>query len=222
MSKQQLQRFRKLRTLILLMALPFGSGSMARMALSPIPNAPTQAPPINLIPVGPGWAKNSINTVVFRKNSLASYKDLQHIAFYDSTGHLVLGKRRQNAASWQLSTTQYTGDTRDAHRSISIIVDGDGYLHCCFDQHDSRLRYMRSTAPDSCSLGPETAMTNTSETRVTYPEFYRLPNGNLLFLYRDGASGNGNLILNQYDTKTKTWYRLQDKLIDGESQRNAY
>ncbi|HEY4112050.1 M20/M25/M40 family metallo-hydrolase, partial [Puia sp.] len=46
--------------------------------------------------------------------------------------------------------------------------------------------------------------------------------GDLLFLYRDGASGNGNLILDRYDTKTGTWTRMQDKLIDGEGKRNAY
>jgi hypothetical protein len=176
----------------------------------------------HLTPVATGWAKNSINTVVFRKNSLTSNKDNQYIAFYDSTGHLVLGRRKHGAAHWTLHQTQYTGDTRDAHRSISIIVDGDGYIHCCFDQHDSRLRYTRSVAPGSLDLGPETPMTNTNETRVTYPEFYRLSDGNLLFLYRDGASGNGNLILDRYDIKTNTWTRLQDKLIDGEGKRNAY
>jgi len=202
MSKQQLQRFRKLLPATLL----FAAHVFAQQQ----------------IPVARGWAKNSINTVVFRKNSLASYKNLQYIAFYDSTSHLVLGRRKQNTANWTLHQTQYTGDTRDAHRSISIIVDGDGYLHCSFDQHDSRLRYVRSTSPGALELGPETSMTNTNESRVTYPEFERLPDGNLLFLYRDGASGNGNLILNSYDRKTKTWSRLQDKLIDGEGKRNAY
>ncbi|HEY4108812.1 BNR repeat-containing protein, partial [Puia sp.] len=205
MSKQQLQRFRNLAALIFLFAAT---------------QAFTQKPEFTA--VAPGWAKNSINTVVFRKNSLASYKDLQYIAYYDSTGHLVLGRRKHNTANWTLHQTQFIGDTRDAHRSISIIIDGKGYLHCCFDQHDSRLRYTRSTSPGSLELGPELPMTNANETRVTYPEFYRLPTGDLLFLYRDGASGNGNLILDRYDTKTGTWTRMQDKLIDGEGKRNAY
>ena len=200
------------------MAFPFGSGSLSRAALLPIPNAPLQ----HGTPIALGWAKNSINTVIFRKNSLTSYKNTQYIAFYDSTSHLVLGRRALTAKTWQLKQTSYLGDTRDAHRSISIIVDGDGYLHCCFDQHDSRLRYARTVTPGSLDFGPETPITGTNETRVTYPEFYRLPNGNLLFLYRDGASGNGNLILDQYDTKSRSWSRLQDKLIDGEGKRNAY
>jgi hypothetical protein len=44
----------------------------------------------------------------------------------------------------------------------------------------------------------------------------------LLFAYRDGSSGNGNLVLNRYDTKLKKWQQLHSNLIDGENQRNAY
>ena len=32
----------------------------------------------------------------------------------------------------------------------------------------------------------------------------------------------GNLILNRYDRKTKRWHRLQDGLLSGEGERNAY
>jgi hypothetical protein len=205
MSKQQLQRFRNALAIALLLTSLQVAGQEFR------PGG-----------VASGWAKNSINTVIFRKNSLASFKRTQYIAFYDSTGHVSIYMRKRYTNRWQIGQAQYFGNPRDAHRSISIIVDGDGYLHCSFDQHDSRLRYARSIAPGSPELGPEIPMLNSNENRVTYPEFERLPDGNLLFLYRDGASGNGNLILNHYDTKTKTWTRLHDKLIDGEGKRNAY
>jgi hypothetical protein len=65
-------------------------------------------------------------------------------------------------------------------------------------------------------------MTGIKEQHVTYPEFYHLPNGNLLFFYRDGGSGNGDLMLNRYDVKTKTWTQVQDGWINGEGHRNAY
>ena len=65
-------------------------------------------------------------------------------------------------------------------------------------------------------------MTGVNEKRVTYPEFYRLANGNLLFFYRNGESGEGNLVLNHYDLATKTWTQLHSNLIDGEQTRNAY
>ena len=44
-------------------------------------------------------------------------------------------------------------------------------------------------------------MTGKDEDDVTYPEFYRMPDGDLLFAYRSGASGRGNLVLNRYDLK---------------------
>jgi hypothetical protein len=65
-------------------------------------------------------------------------------------------------------------------------------------------------------------MTGMQESKLTYPEFYRLPGGRLMFLYRDGGSGNGSLVMNQYDVKTKIWTQLHNNLIDGEGKRNAY
>ena len=65
-------------------------------------------------------------------------------------------------------------------------------------------------------------MTGILEEHVTYPEFYRLSDGNLLFFYRDGSSGNGNLLINYYDCETQRWSKRQQNLIDGEGERNAY
>ena len=84
------------------------------------------------------------------------------------------------------------------------------------------MHYSRSVAPGSLELLPPMAMTGRDENRVTYPEFYKMPDGDLLFLYRSGASGQGNLVLNRYRVKEKTWTRVQDVLLDGEGQRNAY
>ena len=65
-------------------------------------------------------------------------------------------------------------------------------------------------------------MVGRTENRVTYPEFYRKDNGDLVFLYRDGSSGNGDLLMNYYEFKSKKWRRVQSNLIDGEGERNAY
>jgi hypothetical protein len=68
----------------------------------------------------------------------------------------------------------------------------------------------------------EMPMTGQVEDRVTYPAFYRLPGGDLLFLYRDGQSGRGNLVVNRYDVATRAWRSLHTNLISGEGERNAY
>ncbi|WP_333627055.1 BNR repeat-containing protein [Sphingobacterium siyangense] len=171
---------------------------------------------------GSGWAKNTVNTAVFRKNSLASDRKYQYISYYDDEGYVVLGRRLLSGKTWQLRRTAYTGHAEDAHNVISIMVDKAGYLHVCWDQHDSRLRYARSLHPNSLVLGYEQVMVGRNETQVTYPEFLKLPNGQLLFLYRDGGSGNGNLVVNSYDVKQQQWKRIHNNLIDGEGKRNAY
>lgn len=174
------------------------------------------------VPVGKGYSATSVNTAVFRGSSLVSDADFQYIAFYDPQGRVTVGKRRHGSADWTLAPTQYTGKVTDAHNVISLGIDGAGYLHLSFDHHGHPLRYARSVAPGSLQFGELESMTGNDEKDVTYPDFYTLADGNLLFAYRSGASGRGNLVLNLYDTKARQWRRLHDILIDGEGQRNAY
>lgn len=102
------------------------------------------------------------------------------------------------------------------------MVDGDQYLHVAWGQHNNPLNYATGIAPGSLELSGKKNMTGQKEGKLSYPEFYRIPTGDLLFFYRDGGSGNGNLVLNRYDLKTKKWVQLQDNLIDGQGKRNAY
>ncbi len=153
---------------------------------------------------------------------MCTFKNTQYIAYYNSDGYVVLGKRKINSTKWQLSTTSLKGNVADAHNSISIITDGDGYLHLAWNHHGSPLKYCKTVAQGSLQLTPALPMTGLNEQSVTYPEFYTMPDGNLVFLYRDGQSGRGNLVVNRYITKQKQWVQLHQNLIDGEAQRNAY
>lgn len=175
-----------------------------------------------LVNVDFGWAHNSVNTVVFRKNSLITFKDTQFIAFYNEQRFVVIGKRKLGTANWLLQQTVYKGNTADAHNMISIMIDGAGYLHLSWDHHNNALNYCRSKQPGSLELTDRISMTGLNEKKVSYPEFYKLPDGNLLFFYRDGGSGQGNLVINQYSIKTREWKQLHSNLINGEGKRNAY
>lgn len=175
-----------------------------------------------LVPVAKGWAGNSVNAVVFRKNSVVTCKNYQFVAFYDGQGKLTLAKRQLGKSFDQIETTSFTGNYKDAHNCISLMVDGDGYLHLSWDHHGHPLRYARSVAPFSLRLTDKMPMTGKNETNVTYPEFHRLPDGNLIFMYRDGRSGRGNLVMNRYDIHTRQWTQLHANLIDGENRQNAY
>lgn len=177
---------------------------------------------IKVVPVAEAWAGNTVNTAVFRKNSLVTFKSMQYIAFYNAEGYVVLGKRKIRNSKWTIKKTSYKGNIKDAHNIISIMVDGDGFLHIAWDHHNNKLHYVKSISPGSLELGLPIQMIGSDEEKVSYPEFYKLNNENLLFFYRDGGSGNGNLVMNSYDVKTKKWTRLQNNLISGEGIRNAY
>jgi hypothetical protein len=168
------------------------------------------------------WAGNSINAVIFRKNALVTHGRVQYMAYYDTTGHLCLAQREDACEIWKVHRTQHQGNIYDAHNTISIMTDGEGFLHACWNHHNSPLSYARSSAPLALDLGDKQTMTDRLDRHVTYPEFHKLPNGNLIFLFRDGESGKGNLVINQYHTQTGRWTRLHNNLIDGEGQRNAY
>lgn len=175
-----------------------------------------------LVPITTAWAQNSINANILRHNAVVTHGDRQTVAFYDADGVVTLAVRTLGTDAWDIKRTPYTGNVRDAHNVISIMVDGAGYLHVAWDHHNNPLRYCRSVAPGSLDLTELLPMTGLTEERVTYPEFYRLPDGNLIFLYRDGASGRGNLMLNHYDCATQRWTQRQDAFIHGEDERNAY
>ena len=176
----------------------------------------------NLSEVGKGYSCTSVNTTVFRNNSLVTHGNEHYISYYDAEGYLILGKRKLKEDKWTLHRTQYKGNVKDAHNIISIMVDGDGYVHVSFDHHGHKLNYCRGIAPGSLELGEKEMMTGVDESNVTYPEFYPLSGGDLLFAYRSGSSGRGNLVMNRYLMKEKKWVRVQDVLIDGEGARNAY
>ena len=175
-----------------------------------------------LVPVGEGWSNNSVNVTVFRKNSLVTHNNIQFIAYYDPEGFVTLGKRNVGTENWEINKTQYKGNVADAHNSISIMVDRDGFLHMSWDHHGHPLRYAKSKAPYSLELTDMLSMTGSLETNVTYPEFFKMPDGSLIYMYRDGQSGRGNLVLNSYNVDTQKWTQLQKNLIDGQGKRNAY
>ncbi|WP_374164820.1 BNR repeat-containing protein [Arcticibacter sp. MXS-1] len=172
--------------------------------------------------VGVGWANNSVNAVIFRKNSLVTFRDTQFIAYYGQDSYVVVGKRRRGNDRWILKKTGLKGNVSDAHNTISIMADGAGFLHLSWDHHNNPLRYCRSDKPFSLNFNDAGPMTGALEEKVTYPEFLRLPDGDLLFLYRSGQSGQGNLVMNRYNLQTRQWTQVHSNLIDGEGKRNAY
>jgi hypothetical protein len=168
------------------------------------------------------WAGSSVNVLANQSNTLITDGSVQYAAFYDADRHLVLAKRVLGSDQWVTAKSRYTGNVADAHNTVAIAVDGAGYLHVAWDHHNNPLNYARGTAPGSLELGPKQPMTGSLEEQVTYPMFFRQPDGGLLFLYREGRSGRGNVVLNKFDPTTNQWTQVQKNLIDGENVRSAY
>lgn len=170
--------------------------------------------------LGEAWASNSVNATAFRHSSIVTqYRgtdEIQTAAYYGAQGQLMLARRNVTTGeAWQVVTTQYTSKVTDAHNSISIAVDGDGYLHVAWGMHVASMQYAKSTEPWSLNLGKITPLTGKNETQVTYPEFYQQSNGDLFFVYRFGSSGNGNMVIDHYSTAASAWTQVSSKLIDG-------
>ena len=180
-----------------------------------------ERPAARLVPVALGHAANSVNATIFC-HPVASLGDVQYAAFYDPGGQVILARRKLGKPAWDIRRTGLRGNTKDAHNGISLGLDGAGRLHMAWDHHASPLKYVQSAEPGSLLLTEPLPLTGTRESRVTYPEFFRVARGGLLMLYRDGSSGRGDTILKRYDPVSRRWSAIAEPLITGEGERNAY
>jgi hypothetical protein len=158
----------------------------------------------------------------------------QYIAYYNGERHMMTGQRNLTDAAFTLyampvTSRETSGGTTtvlgwDSHNYITLGVDKEGFIHLAGNMHAQPLTYFRSTKPgDISSLVQEMKMTGSNETKCTYPNFLNTREGELIFHYRDGSSGNGNEIYNIWNTQTRQWKRLLDTpLTDGLTLMNAY
>jgi hypothetical protein len=190
--------------------------------------APAQTPDVRIVRIGTGvgYSTTDVNSISFRTDPLATHGDTQYAAWYDENSRLWIGKRRIGSTAWTVADTGYTSNVTDSHRVACLAVDGDGYLHLSWGHHVEPLNYVRSTAPGALTLTGRLPMDglDPGSGTVTYPEFFYLPDGNLLFTYRLGVSGNGDTYIQRYDRATQSWTRLHNPTILGRtgSLVNAY
>ncbi len=182
---------------------------------------------MNSLDLGPAWAGNTVNNVIFRHHGLITRDRFQFAAFYRDERQLRLVRR--DLASGELQTFDLQGQYRlqDAHNSISLGIDRQGFLHLAYDQHDTRLRYRRSTRPLSVAgWSGELPMSGQHEQHVTYPAFIVQPGDRpLLLLYRDGNAERGVTRLKEY-AETGYWFDRETPILSGAQQQpwtsNAY
>jgi hypothetical protein len=154
---------------------------------------------------------------------LITHGDRQFAAFYDANRALTVAERTLGSKTWRLERPG-TSVGWDSHNDLVMAIDADGFIHLAGNMHSTPLIYFRTKSPlDIGTFERLDRMTGTNEERCTYPQFFSSAAGELIFMYRDGESGNGNHIFNAYSPSTKSWRRLLGTgLTDGQGERNAY
>lgn len=181
-----------------------------------------------VIPIDSVWAGHPV------RFSLYTYGNRQYIAYYNANRNTVVGQRDLDQSQFSLyvlppTYRETSGGTStvlkwDSHNSLTLGIDKDGYIHLSGNMHVHPITYFKSEKPhDISTLKQEMQMIGTNEKRCTYPHFMLSKEGDLIFHYRDGGSGNGNEIYNIYSTENKKWSRMLDvPLTDGQGLMNAY
>jgi len=136
---------------------------------------------------------------------LLTHGSRQYVGYYDQDRKMTVAMRAPDSANW---TYQVLPEKVrwDSHNYITVAIDDDGYVHLSGNMHNRDLVYFRTTKPyDITTFQRIQNMIGSRENSCTYPQFITMANGKLLFLYRDGSSGNGVQILNAYNAGAKTW-----------------
>ncbi len=145
-----------------------------------------------------GGSSAAFDFVVFKRHQL--------VAYYDANRNVKVAIRNGDGA-WTYKVLDDRFKGWDSHNYLTLEVDDNHDLHLSGDLHGHPLTYWRSRGLVASSFARQ-SMVGTLETQTTYPRFYRGPQGEFLFKYRQGASGDGEWIINRYDVRTYRWSRL--------------
>jgi hypothetical protein len=165
---------------------------------------------VDKIEVDSVWAANGVGF------DLQTVGNKQFVAYFDRN-------RMMTAASREIGSTKWTKKTLpnklmwDSHNSVKLGIDELGYIHISGNQHVHPLAYFRSTKPyDVNSIVEVNYMLGEDEGSVTYPNFFHDKSGSLLFSYRSGTCGNGNILINRFLPQQGKWERYLEKpLFEG-------
>lgn len=160
-------------------------------------------------------------------------RDKIYVAYYDPEHYITVASRGLVDGVWTYSKPQgewlpdknrFMHQTEhDSHNYLTLAMDKKGHIHLSGNMHKDKLVWFRSQKSNDIHSLVQQEMTGVREESTTYPLFFYGRNGELLFRYRDGESGNGDDIYNRWNEVRQCWVRLLDTpLLSGEGQMNAY
>jgi hypothetical protein len=174
----------------------------------------------------PSSANNvaNCNSLPFTQDALATHGTRQYAIWVSGPRRApLIAQRELPRGPWSepvdlqaVPGTPFERPTElDPHNSYALGVDALGRIHVAGNLHNRPLSYMRSAPADLSEWSAE-PMIGSEEESVTYPAFVPLPDGTLLFFYRDGRSGFGDVYLNRLPPQCRRWERL-GMLVEGRS-----
>lgn len=156
------------------------------------------------------WVANKVSF------ALQTVGNKQFVAYYDKNRMMTVASREIGSNNWQ-KTTLPNKLHWDSHNYVAMGIDKLGYIHVSGNMHVNPLAYFRSEKPyDISSMLELNKMTGFDEEGVTYPKFFYNKESDLLFSYRSGTCGNGNILVNRFLPNEKIWeLYLTEPLFEG-------
>lgn len=196
--------------------------------LEPVENSKGRALRFELLPIESNGTYR-FNSASFVQDNTVVYNGNQYVIVVNEEKNPIILKRKYPNGEWDsfdLSTISgnplNSPTENDQHNTYSLGIDRNGYIHIAGNMHGTKLKYVISTKPENISEWKIGTMIGAQEDSSTYPVFILMPSKNLLFIYRDGTSGNGNTYVNLYDADKKEWKR-QSQIFNGAiTDENAY
>jgi hypothetical protein len=164
----------------------------------------------------------------FIQDDLWTAGNMQFAVWVAPDGTPFAGVRQRCATAWQqtdlatvLGNPLAAPTGNDLHDVYAIAVDSLGYVHIVGNMHGQPLRYIRSQFPREITSWQAGQMLGPSDS-VTYPQFTLLPDGTLLFWYREGVAGRGRILLDALDRGKTSWRSMGTILDDGPAGESPY
>lgn len=171
-----------------------------------------------LLALPSGWARNSINTSIYRGAGVLTVNGYQFGAYYTSPQGIMLFRRHLVDGALETSQLEIAATLKDAHNGISMGCDHEGYLHLSYNQHGSKLCYVHSLRPyEIGAWSKPTGMTGVWEDSVTYPYFLTRQSAEqpLLFLYRRGTAISGDVHIKMLEPRRRRWRDVPCPILAG-------
>jgi hypothetical protein len=184
--------------LFAIMLLTAACSSAARPSANCETVRPDQSAPA--VPIGATWSGVYVDI-----GSAVSKDGVLVTAFYDAERYLTLATYDPDDGRICRKRLPSRFGGWDAHNTLVVAVDAQNRVHVAGNMHASPLVYAAGPLDDldAVTLSP---MIGRNEDSATYPHFLHDRAGNLMFLYRDGMSGNGLWLLNIW--RHGRWERL--------------